>query len=255
MFDITAKPVIAHRGGRARAPENTITAMELGVAAGADAIELDVHRCASGEVVVIHDDTVDRTTDGSGAVAGMTLTDLRSLDAGARFAGTPTSLAVRCQIPTLAEVLEAFPEIPLIIELKTPAASAETRTLIEKHRAEKRCLVDSFHASALEIFRGSRIARGPSRDGVARLVARSLLRTRLPPAVELDALCIPRNYRGLPLPVRRIAELLRASGKPTHIWTVNDPAEARELWDLGVCGIITDVVAAIVGARNRYAIP
>ena len=249
LFDITAKPVIAHRGGRARAPENTIHAMELGIAAGADAIELDVHRCASGEVVVIHDDTVDRTTDGSGAVAGMTLADLRSLDAGARFAGAPV---VGCQVPALADVLEAFPRTPLIIELKTPAASAETRALIERHNAEERCLVDSFHSSALEIFRGSRIARGPSRDGVARLVAKALLRARAWLPVELDALCIPRNYRGVPLPVRAIAQMLRSSGKPTHVWTVNDPEEAHYLWGIGVCGMITDDVAAMVKARSTF---
>ncbi|HLA14672.1 MAG TPA: glycerophosphodiester phosphodiesterase family protein, partial [Gemmatimonadaceae bacterium] len=163
LLDVTAKPVIAHRGGRAHAPENTLEAMQRGVAAGADAIELDVHCCASSEIVVIHDATVDRTTDGCGTVAGMTLADLRSLDAGARFSGAKA----RCGVPTLAEVIESFPETPLIIELKTPAASAATRALIEKHNAESRCLVDSFHASALEIFRGSSIARGPSRDGVA----------------------------------------------------------------------------------------
>jgi glycerophosphoryl diester phosphodiesterase len=227
--------------------------MELGVAAGADAIELDVHRCATGEIVVIHDVTVDRTTDGSGAVAEMTLAQLRSLDAGARFADTSGRAPVRCQIPTLAEVFEAFPQVPLIIELKTPAASAETRALIEKHQAQKRCLVDSFHSSALEIFRGSGIARGPSRDGVARLVARSLLRTRTFLAVELDAICIPRNYRGMPLPVARIAALLRSWGKPTHVWTVNDQAEATYLWKIGVCGIITDDVAAMINVRNKSA--
>lgn len=253
LFDITARPVIAHRGGRARGPENTIRAMEQGVAAGADAIELDVHRCASGEIVVIHDDTVDRTTDGNGAVAGMTLADLRSLDAAARCAGAPVLAGVRCQIPTLAEVLEAFPRTPLIIELKTPAASTETRALIERHRAVKRCLVDSFHSAALEVFRGSGIARGPSRDGVARLVARSFVRTRTWLSVDLDAICIPRSYRGMPLPVGRIAALLRPSGKPTHVWTVDDPEEARDLWRIGVCGIITDDVAAMIHARNVNA--
>ena len=252
LTDIAAKPVIAHRGGRARAPENTITAMELGVAAGADAIELDVHRCASGEIVVIHDATVDRTTDGSGTVAGMTLADLSSLDAGSRFAGAGTRAQFRCRIPTLAEVLEAFPDTPLIIELKTPAASVETRALIEHHNAEKRCLVDSFHLESLEVFRGSGIARGPSRDGVARLIARSFLTTHTWLAVELDAICIPRYYRGVPLPVKRIAQLLRSWKKPTHIWTVNDPAEARELWRMGVCGIITDDVPAMVKSRREF---
>jgi glycerophosphoryl diester phosphodiesterase len=201
-------------------------------------------------VVVIHDATVDRTTDGSGAVSGMTLADLRSLDAGCRFvsrSGARSAGAAR--IPTLNEVLEEFPKTPMIIELKNAAASAGTLALIEHHDAKGRCIVDSFHADALEVFRGSGIARGPSRNGVARLIVRSFLGTKWP-GVELDAVCIPRNYRGLPLPIARIARLLRRENKTTHIWTVNNPREAMDLWRLGVAGIITDDVAAIVAARQ-----
>ncbi len=254
LLDVAAKPIVAHRGGRARGPENTLEAMRLGVAAGADAIELDVHSCAGGEIVVIHDATVDRTTDGCGEVCAMKLADLRSLDAGSRFTPASGKGAVlgTARIPTLEEVLEEFPRTAIIIELKTAAASAATRALIERHRAEGRCLVDSFHADALETFRGSRIACGPSRNGVARLIARSWLRTPWP-YTELDAVCIPRKYRGVPLPVGRIARLLRAEKKPTHIWTVNAPREAVELWRLGVCGIITDDVPAIVEARAAVA--
>ena len=251
LLDPAARPVIAHRGGRAHAPENTLEAMHLGVAAGADAIELDVHRSRDDEIVVIHDSTVDRTTDGSGAVAEMTLAELGSFDAGSRFMRKHGGFAGhRCRIPTLESVLESFPAIPIIIELKTPAASALTRSLIEKHAASGRCLVDSFHAEALAIFRGSRIPHGPSRDGVARLIVRAYLRTPWP-AVRMDAICIPRRYRGFPLPVERIAALLRKEGKPTHIWTVNDPREAAFLWRRGICGLVTDDVPALVAARRE----
>lgn len=252
LLDTAARPVIAHRGGRAHAPENTLEAMHVGVAAGADAIELDVHLSRDDKIVVIHDSTVDRTTDGRGAVAEMTLAELGSLDAGCRFTkkhgGFPGH---RCRIPTLDSVLESFPAMPIIVEVKTPRASALTRSLIEKHGATSRCLVDSFHAEALVIFRGSGIPHGPSRDGVARLIARSYLRTRWP-AVELDAICIPRRYRGFPLPVERIAALLRREGKPTHIWTVNDASEAAYLWRLGICGMVTDDVPTIVAARSAF---
>lgn len=255
LFDVDARPVIAHRGGRARAPENTLEAMQLGIAEGADALEFDVHLCADGEVVVIHDATVDRTTDGSGAVERMTLADLRSLDAACRFSGVqPHPVVSRpCRIPTFVEVLESFPGTPLIIEVKTPAASIQTRALIEKHGAEDRCLVDSFHSDALDVFRGSRIARGASRNGAIRLLARSFLHTQALLAVELSALCMPRIYRGLPLPVKRLAAHLRSAGKPTHIWTVNDPGEALEMWRLGASGIITDEVPAILAARAGAA--
>jgi glycerophosphoryl diester phosphodiesterase len=251
LFDVKARPVIAHRGGRARAPENTLEAMQLGIADGGDAIEFDVRLSADGEVVVIHDAAVDRTTNGSGAVARMTLAGLRSLDAACGFRRTQAHPVARraCRIPTLVEVLESFPGTPLIIEVKAPAGSSPTRALIEKHGAEDRCLVDSFHSNALAVFRGSRIGRGASRNGVVRLLAGSFLHTRSLLAVELSALCIPRKYHGLPLPVRRLAAVLRSSGKPTHIWTVNDPGEALEMWGLGASGIITDDVPAILAAR------
>jgi glycerophosphoryl diester phosphodiesterase len=229
--------------------------MQLGVDEGADAIELDVHVCAGGDVVVIHDPTVDRTTEGTGAVDCMTLADLRSLNAACRFTpGQPQAAGRTCRIPTLSEVFESFPRTPLIIEIKTPAASIQTRTLIENHNAEDRCLVDSFYTNALDAFRGSRIARGGTRAGVARLIARAFLRTASPVEAELSALCIPRRYRGLPLPVKRLAALLRSAGKPTHIWTVNDPGEAVEMWRLGASGIITNEVPSILAARDRAGV-
>jgi glycerophosphoryl diester phosphodiesterase len=249
LFDIGARPVIAHRGGRARAPENTLEAMTLGMSDGADAIELDVHTSSDGEVVVIHDETVERTTDGMGAVGELSAADLRSLDAGCRFKSARTAPWGPCRIPTLSEVIESFPGTPLIIEVKTPRASKAVRALIEKHGAEARCLVDSFHEEALVAFKGSRIARGPSRDGLVRLIARSILHTGKPVEVEPAALCIPRNYRGIPLPVKRLAALMRSAGKPVHIWTINDPEEALELWKIGTAGMVTDDVAAIVAAR------
>jgi glycerophosphoryl diester phosphodiesterase len=251
LLDADARPVIAHRGGSARAPENTLEAMRLGIAEGADAIELDVHLCADSQIVVIHDATVDRTTDSVGAVARMSLADLRSLDAACRFSSAQThpTISRPCRVPTLAEVLESFPDVPLIIEIKAPDASTPTRALIEKHGAEDRCLVDSFYTNALDAFRGSRIALGASRNGVIRLLARSCLPTRGLPAVEPSALCIPRTYRGLPVPVKRLAALMRSAGRPTHIWTVNDPGEARAMWALGVSGMITDEVPAILAAR------
>lgn len=255
LFDPGARPVVAHRGGRARGPENTLEAMQLGVAEGADAIEFDVHLCADGEVVVIHDATVDRTTDGSGAVDRMSLADLRSLDAACRFSGVQPSPAIRrpCRIPTLDEVLESFPRIPLIIEVKTRAASVQTRAEIEKHDAEDRCLVDSVHADALAVFRGSRIARGPSRNGVARLIVQSFLPLGPSRSVDPAALCIPRSYHGFPLPIKRLAALMRSAGKTVHVWTVNDEREAVELWGLGVSGIITDDVPAIRSARAEMS--
>ena len=252
LLDPRQQPVIAHRGGGARAPENTIEAMRLGLAAGADALEFDVRLSADGEIVVIHDATVDRTTNGSGAVERMTAAELQSLDAGFRFNGVSPKPETpgEYSIPRFEEVLLAFPETPLLIEVKAPLAAAGTRLLIEKHRAEERCLVDSFSSTALGVFRGSRIACGPGRRGLVALLAKSLLGTRPPVPAAVAALSIPRSYHGVPLPVQHLAATMRSVGKPTHIWTVNDPREARMLWRLGAAGMITDDVPPILAART-----
>jgi glycerophosphoryl diester phosphodiesterase len=251
LLELDRRPVIAHRGGRARAPENTLEAMRLAVADGAEGLEFDVRLSADGEVVVIHDPTVDRTTDGTGAVAQLTLAELQSLDAGTGYnararSATPPAPA---RIPTLDKVLRDFPAIALLIEIKDPLAAGPTRKLIEKHHAEQRCLVDSFSSTALNVLRDSRIARGPGRGDLVSLLVRSFFGGATAAAGEVSALAIPRSYHGLPLPVRHLAGVMRSAGKPIHIWTVNDADEARMLWQSGVSGIITDDVPTILSAR------
>jgi glycerophosphoryl diester phosphodiesterase len=251
LLELDRRPVIAHRGGGARAPENTIEAMRLGIADGADGLEFDVRLSADGEVVVIHDSTVDRTTDGTGLVERMTLAQLTALDAGFRFharARDPVS-KTKHRIPTLDLVLRSFPGIPLLVEIKAPLAASATRRLIEKHAAEDRCLVDSFSSMALSVFRGSQIASGAGRSGVAGMLAKSLTGAPSPVPEDVSALSIPRTYYGVPLPIRRLAQIMRSARKPTHIWTVNRSDEARSMWALGASGIITDDVRVILSAR------
>jgi glycerophosphoryl diester phosphodiesterase len=251
LLELDRRPVIAHRGGGARAPENTIEAMRLAIADGADALEFDVRLSADGEVVVIHDATVDRTTDGTGMVERLTLAELTSFDAGFRFRQRPLDQAssIKHRIPTLDQVLRSFPGIPLLIEIKATLAASVTRRLIEKHSAEDRCLIDSFSAAVLSVFRGSRIARGAGRSGIAGILAKSFPTTGSPVPEAVSALAIPRTYCGVPLPVRRLAQTMRSARKPTHIWTVNRPEEARAMWALGASGIVTDNVPLILSAR------
>jgi len=252
LLELDRRPVIAHRGGGARAPENTLEAMRLAIADGADGLEFDVQLSADGEVVVIHDSTVDRTTGGTGAVERMTLAELISLDAGFRFSARPPDpvTTLRHRIPTLDEVFRSFPGIPLLIEIKAPLAASATRRLIEKHGAEDWCLVDSFSSTVLDVFRDSRIARGAGRSGAIGLLARSFMGVTSPVRSDVSALCIPRTYRGVPLPVRHLAGVMRSARKPTHIWTVNHPDEARAMWGLGASGIISDDVPTILAARQ-----
>jgi glycerophosphoryl diester phosphodiesterase len=138
----------------------------------------------------------------------------------------------------------------MIIEIKSPLAASATRRLIEKHGAQDRCLVDSFSSSALNVFRDSRIARGAGRNGIVKILAASLTGRASAVPAHVSALAIPRKYYGVPLPVGHLVRTMRAARKPIHIWTVNEPAEAHEMWALGVSGIITDDVRAILAARS-----
>lgn len=241
---------MAHRGGALRAPENTLEAMELGVSHGADALEFDVRLSADGEVVVMHDPRVERTTDGIGEVADMTLNELRELDLSSRRAPAPWSGTFRgpCRIPTLEQVLKRFPEIPLIIEVKAPLASARTRALLEKHRATNRCIVASFDPQAMRAFRGSGIPVGATRNQALALLGKSMLGLSAPRG--FDALFTPTNYLGLPLPMRKLVTSLRAAGRTTHVWTINDGERARRLWQMGVSGIVSDDVIGMLAARK-----
>jgi glycerophosphoryl diester phosphodiesterase len=252
LLDPLARPVIGHRGNSAHAPENTLESFAQAIALGADAIEFDLRVTVDGEVVVHHDPTVERTTGASGAVDRMTLAELRALDAGSTFSRDGASHPYRgrgVQIPTLDAVLEAFPDVPLLIELKTAAASHLVRWTIERHGAGARCVLDAFDDRALAPFHDSGMPLGAARGDVAALLVPAL--ARIPwSRGRYAAVCTPLSYYGLPLPVSGFVRSLRPTGRVVHVWTVNAPATALRLWRLGVRGIITDEPAAMLAARH-----
>ena len=248
-----ARIVVGHRGAAARFPENTAASFDHALSLGVDAIEFDLRVSSDGAVVVIHDPTVDRTTNGTGAVADMTLDDLRHLDAGARF--TPDGgktfpwRGKGLRILTFDELLERYQSIPLLIELKVPAATEGARQAIERHNAAGRVLMDSALIEALGPLRGTPLLTGACFDDVLGLLPRSFVGLA-PAALPYSALCIPRWYRRMPIPVRRLARLVRQRGVPTHVWTVNDPGVARALWMAGINGIITDDPETMLDVRR-----
>ena len=254
LLDPAARPVIGHRGNRAHAPENTIESFAQAVALGADALEFDVHLSADGIAVVHHDPTVGRTTDGNGEVSRLTFSQLRQFDAGANFSSdggkTFPYKGKGHRIPSFEEVVEAFPSMPLLIEIKTPLASTAVKDVIERHKAESRCLVDSTHTDALKIFRGSNIPAGATSADVARLMREVLTGSRITP-INYRALCIPLNYYALPLPVKRFAQIAPKYDCRVHVWTINSVSKARELWNAGVNGIITDDPAMMLKEREK----
>lgn len=253
VLDRSCRPVVAHRGNRAHAPENTLEAFAQAVAIGADALEFDIRVTAEGIPVVMHDPDVRRTTDGTGEVARMSFDEIRSLDAGARFTkdngSTFPYLGKGHRVPSFDEVLDAFPAIPMIIEIKTPSAAQAVRRAIEAHHAEDRVLVDSLETATMTVFADSRIAVGATRADAIRTMTELTLHLPLTP-FPFEAFCLPPSYNGIPVPIARFAKACEKQGKTLHIWTINDPAEAIGLWAKGVQGIITDDPALIMKTRS-----
>jgi glycerophosphoryl diester phosphodiesterase len=252
LLQLDSRPVIAHRGASGSAPENTLPAFELAVRQGADAIELDVRLTRDGVPVVLHDATLDRTTDGRGPVGALTLAELRAADAGARFSlDGGRSYPFRngaARVPTLAEVLRGFPEVPVLLEVKEPAAQAAVRQVVLEERAAERCVLASEHHAALQLFRQPPFAVAASGGEIGALYRGVLLR-RVPGAVSYRLLSVPERYRGLRVPTRGFVAAARRLGCPVHVWTVNDPVAAQRLWSLGVSGIVTNVPDRIRAAR------
>ena len=240
---------VAHRGASALAPENTLEAFRLGVEAGASGLELDVHMTRDGGVVVIHDPTVDRTTDGTGAVAEMTLGDLRRLDAGYRFSQDGGSSypyrGAGVRVPTLAELYETFPEACLNIELKEAQPGIEEAVLrvVRSAGAQERTLVVSNRHGVVRRFRrlsGGEISTGASRREITQFYSLSRGRLEWLRRPDYDALQVPVEHRGIEVVTQRFVEAAHRRGVRVDVWTINDPDEMRRLLDLGVDTIMTD---------------
>ena len=255
LLDPNRRPIVGHRGNAAHAPENTIESFRQALAEGAECVELDVHLSADGVPIVLHDPTLDRTTDATGIVASLTAGQIGSADAGAHFTIDGQSFPYRgsgLRVPTLDEVLAELVDVPLLIEIKTSRASAETRRVIERHRAESRCVIEAFDAQAIAPFRDSRIAIGASAADVKRLIPRIVAR-RPAPSLPYSVMCVPRWLRGVRVPIASLVRITRPAGCLVHVWTVNDADVARDLWKVGVRGIVSDDPGLLRRARDAGA--
>lgn len=237
-----------HRGAKGTHPENTLVSFQAAVEAGAEGFELDVHRTADGEIVVIHDDTLDRTTDETGNVRDRTLDELRQLDAGFRFSpddgGTFPFRGLGITIPTLQEVCETFPKIPLIIEIKQvdPPLEEDLAHLLHSIGVGERALVFSLHQEPVDRYRALEVEQasgfGPVdvADFLRRIGTDDWDGYRPPGA----AFAVPVEYRGVQVVSAPFVEAAHRVGCEVFVWTVNDPREMHSLLDLGVDGLISD---------------
>lgn len=248
--------VIGHRGNATHAPENTLESFRQAAALGVDAIELDVRLTRDGVPVVIHDPTLGRTTDRGDTVADVSLAWLRRADAGAMFtpdAGASFPYRGRgLTIPTLREVLDVTQGIPLLIEVKVPGAGPAIVDELGQANASDRVVAASMQRDAVLPLREASIATGASAMDVLALWSR-LIRGHPPRALPYAALCIPRVYGALPLPVRGLARMAKEALVTTHVWTVDDPQVAQKLWRAGVQGIVTNDPATMLRVRARLA--
>ena len=248
LLDPDARLVIGHRGASAEAPENTLAAFQRAAELGVDGFEFDVRVTADGVAVVIHDPTLDRTTGRADLVATTPLARLREADAGARFtADGGRSYPWRGRgvvIPTLDEVLDAFPATPLIIELKVSEAQAAVSDALVRHDATARCIVAASAHAALALFHGPPFLRGASRRDIARLWLGSHVGLA---SAARDCRCfaVPVRHGNIHVTTDRFLAAARRLGRPVHVWTVDDPTEAADLWARGVSGILTNAPGAM----------
>lgn len=252
--------VLAHRGGADLAPENTLVAFQNAVNLGADALELDVHTSADGTVVVMHDDTVDRTTDGTGAVHGLTLAELRQLDAGYRFTTDDgQTFPFRGQgvgIPTLEEVLTAFPDMRVNIEINQadPPIEAAVTDVIDRAGARNRVLVGSEYDDVLARFRALApdVATSAAAGEARTFYLAQLLRVSAIYRPLADAFQVPEYSGSTHVVTPSFVDAAHHHGAKVHVWTVNDAETMRRLLDIGVDGIITDRPDVAVEVVNAW---
>lgn len=245
-----ARPLaFAHRGGSKLWPENTMVAFQGAVQLGCRYLETDLRTTRDGVLVTIHDETLDRISDGSGPVHALTLTELKRLDAGYRFSPdggqTFPFRGKEVTVPTLAEVVQAFPDICLNLEIKQkePSLVEALVTFIEEQDAHDRILVGSFHDRMLKEFRrrtGGRVDTSAA-SWEARLfwLASRLGLTRFL-RLPYDALQVPPRQGTLRVVDRRFVQAAHRLGIQVHVWTVDESEEMRRLLNLGVDGLMSD---------------
>jgi glycerophosphoryl diester phosphodiesterase len=247
-----------HRGCAGTHPENTLEAFAAAAAIGIQYLELDIHMTRDGEIVVSHDDHLERTCGRAGVIREMTYAELAAADAGRMFSLDGANFPFRdkgIRVPRLAEVLAAFPKLPIEIEVKQIAPSVVVPMLdvIDRAGMRRSVFVASEHQQPLDEVR--MLAPGiptnfsylESGGFFQAIVSRDNYR---PPG---DALQIPRSYESWQLVTPDSVEFAHRIGLEVHVWTVNEEAEMEELLDMGVDGLISDYPRRLLDVIRRRA--
>lgn len=241
------KWILGHRGARANAPENTLSAFKKAMEYGADGVELDVSLSSDGVPVVIHDETVDRTTDGHGAVEDFTAATLAQLNAAKDFSGFAKE-----SVPTLLQVLDSMPAGAIInVELKGSGHFSrqvfveKLMPILKQHEQRLTLIISSFDGELLYYVRSSApdylisLLLSPVEENWPKAIAYM-------DAIAPDALHLPAQLAG-PL----VLYLSKRAHIHVAIWTVNNPDEAKLWFKKGIAGIFTDIVPEMIAALPK----
>ena len=245
--------VIAHQGGEWLRPSNTLVAFDHAVELGVDVLEMDIHQTQDGAIVLMHDATVDRTTDGSGAIKEMSLDEIRALDAGYYWTdddgATYPYRGQGIQVPTLEEIFQSYPDMRMNIEIKqeTPSMVRPFCNLIHDYNMQDKILVATFHQATMNEFRdvcpdvitsmvepeiqlffGLNVAYLGALFQAPGAAFQVPLTSSLPIIGEVDVV------------TERFVRVAHSHNIQVHAWTINETAEMERLIELGVDGIITD---------------
>lgn len=261
---------IAHQGGEDEAPSNTMYAFDRAMRLGSDMLELDIHVTKDDQIVVIHDSTVDRTTNGTGSVYDMTLVQIQKLDAGywlvpgegieksrpasdypfrgVRTGDVPPPPGYRppdFRITSLPQVMKKYPDVPINIEIK---GESDDNVASFMHNAEvladylngpgrtRGIMVASFNDAALAHFHelAPKIDTAPAVAGVAGYVLGNVL-----PPEGTKAFQVPMKFSGIPVVTPEFVAKAHGDGYGVHVWTINDEPTMKDLFDIGVDGIMS----------------
>lgn len=251
FFKETNSPlVIAHRGGNTF-PENTLLAFSHSEKIGADVLEFDIHMTKDGHLVVMHDGTLDRTTNGENNIEDYTLEEIKQLDAGFYFQDDQGNYPYRNKgitIPTVEEVFEEFPHMHMNIEIKVPKEKnmnieEKLWQLIETYKMEDKVLLASFEQKIINNFNDiakGKVAISGGKNEVTKFVLLHKFFLSKLYSPKVDVIQMPTEQKNLNLKDQKLISGAQKLNMQVHYWTINDKEEMRQLLQLGANGIITD---------------
>jgi glycerophosphoryl diester phosphodiesterase len=243
--------VIAHQGGDGICPGDTLYAFEKAVEIGVDVLEMDAHITKDDQIVLMHDEKVDRTTEGTGLIEDLTLLELKQLDAAYQWSNddgkTFSYRGQRIEVPKLNEVFQKFPQMRYVIEIKLTQNPIDKPLcdLIRKYHMQDKVVIASFHDEAMQKFRETcpEVATSASRGEVTMFVLldKVFLSGLIAPQYQsIQPPYEPAESMNIPIMTERFIREAHAKNIRVEPWTVNDPELMRQYIEWGVDGIITD---------------